>query len=117
MEATLSEFAFVDGLPKREKTRLAKLWEVVKEVTALQEEHGPIINQAMVAAVLGVSKQRVAQLIDQGMFQCVPMAGTRMVTLRSLEAYCTQADRTTGSRGLPEKFNYQNAKAIMLGKR
>jgi hypothetical protein len=108
--AEIAEFPFVGELPKREKSRLARLWEAVREVTAAQEEHGPVLNQLTVAMILGVSRQRVCQLIDAGSLQSIAVTGNRLVTLRSLEDYC-KTDRKTGHH-LPEKFDYKNAMAL-----
>lgn len=67
-EASSSEFPFVAGLPKREKSAVGRAVDVVREFAALCDQHGPLLPVALVAPMLNISNQRVHQLIEGGRF-------------------------------------------------
>lgn len=117
--ADISEFPFVKGLPKREKSRLAKLWDAVSELERLNKEHGALLTQTQVATMLGVSQQRVAQLMDAGRLQVVQVLNTRYVPASYLREFAKQSrptGRPPGKRRLglldAVKFGVQSAVGI-----
>lgn len=65
-DSTATDFPFVAELPKREKSRLGKLWDAFKELKALQNEHGYLVPQKAAAALLDVSATRIDQLVVAG---------------------------------------------------
>jgi hypothetical protein len=91
--APLTEFPFVETLPKREKSKLAKLWDHLAEVKRIVEEKGAVLPQHLVADLLGISKQRVGQIIDDGRFEAVMIHGTRYVTESSVVAFAKEERR------------------------
>lgn len=94
-EATAHEFSFVNELPKREKSRWAKLWEQFQRASDSAAQHGIILPQAAAAQLLGVSRQRVFQLVEEGRLQTVELAGCRYVTESSIRAFA-EAERRSG---------------------
>lgn len=95
MSDAVLDFPFVQELPKRDKSRLVKLWEHLAEVRAIQAEKGEVIPQAFVADLIGVSTQRVTQFVDEGRLESVLINGRRYVTARSLEQFA-QVERKNG---------------------
>jgi len=65
-DATASDFEFVKELPTR-KVRKGVL-ELAREFAAISQRQGGLIPQAMAATVLGVSRQRINQLVKEGTF-------------------------------------------------
>lgn len=59
-------------------------------------EHGPLVPQTMIAASLGVSKQRVAQFIDQGRLAAVTIDDRRFVPAASVDLFMTEDARKNG---------------------
>lgn len=96
-EATITEFPFVEALPKREKGKLAKLWDRFAELRQLTEEKGMLIPQHFAAELLGVSRQRVHTLVNEGRLEAVEVGGSRFVTEPSVLAYA-EADRSCAVR-------------------
>jgi len=94
-EAAVNEFPFVEQLPKREKSRVALLWEHLREMKALQERKGILVAPFMAAELLGVSKQRVAELIADGRLERVEWRGRVFITETDLLAYA-QSERKAG---------------------
>lgn len=86
---------YMDGLPKREKSKLAKLWDHVREVKRITEEKGTLLPQHLVADILNLSKQRISQLIDDGRLEAVEVHGVRYVTAASVQS-CAQVERVNG---------------------
>lgn len=89
------EFPFVASLPKREKTKLAKLWEHLSEARAIVKEKGMIIPQHLAAQLVGVSRQRIFTLANEGRLECIEFGGVRYVTEDSLVTFA-QSQRKIG---------------------
>lgn len=94
-QAAVAEFPFVEGLPKREKSKLAKLWDHFREVKAVTEQHGFLMPQRYAADLLGISRQRVHTLVKEGRLVSVVLLGVPYVTEASMMEYA-QAERTGG---------------------
>lgn len=94
-EAAISEFPFVESLPKREKSKLAKLWDHFKEVKEQTEKHGALLPQTFVADLLGISRQRVHTLVNEGRLGTVRVGNNRLVTEASIVAWA-QAEHPNG---------------------
>lgn len=87
------DFPFVAALPKAErKSRLAAVADMVSEVERVYARCGPILPQSAVASILGVSRARVGQLVEEGRLESAVVSGRRYVLVRSL---------TTFQKGLP----------------
>ncbi len=71
LEASVNEFPFVEGLPKREQGKAAKTLDLIKEFSILQREHGALIPSTLVHRLLGISRQRLHELIQNGTLRAV----------------------------------------------
>lgn len=91
-----AEFPFVETLPKREKSKLAMMWEQARRLSQIIEEVGALVPQHLVAEVLGVSKQRVGQFVDEGRLENVEFCGVRYCTERSVLAFAKIERKITG---------------------
>lgn len=96
-EAAISEFPFVEALPKREKSKMGKLWEQFEQTRAAMQVHGLLVPQPYVAELLGVSRQRVHQLVNEGRLASVLVGNQRMVTEQSMLAWAA-ATHTSSDR-------------------
>jgi hypothetical protein len=83
MSEAVLDFPFVEELPKREKSRLAKLWDHLAEVRAIQREHGMPIPVKFAADLAGVSHQRIMQIVEDGRLVVIEMQGHRYITENS----------------------------------
>jgi len=83
-DAITADFPFVQELPKREKSKLASVWEQFQAFQKAVAEHGALLPQGFAAELLGVSPQRVNQLIELGRLQVVSVHTSRLVTESSL---------------------------------
>jgi hypothetical protein len=81
--ATL-DFPFVEEMPKREKSRAAKLWDQFAELKAIVAEKGILLPPVCVAELLNVSRARVHQLTTTGQLERVEFRGQVFVTEASL---------------------------------
>lgn len=79
-EATANEFPFVEALPKREKSKVLKAVDQLKDFAELSKQHGTLVPLFMVQAVLGVSKQRVYKFVTDGRLPTVMFQGHHFVT-------------------------------------
>lgn len=94
-EATVNEFPFVAELPKREKSKLTKIWEQFQELSTAQEEHGILLPQVFVASMLGLSRQRVNEICKDGRLVVVQIGGRPFVTENSVIEFA-RTERKTG---------------------
>jgi len=95
VEATITEFPFVAQLPKREKSKLRKLWDHFEACRAITEQKGMLVPMVAAAALLGVSRQRVQELARDGRFEVVQLGNQVFITEKDLLAYA-QSERKTG---------------------
>jgi hypothetical protein len=94
-DSVLSEFPFVKSLPKREKGKLAKLWEHLDEIAAVEQREGKLIQVSFASALLNVCRQRVHQLMDSGQLKRIEVNGHPFVTVRSVAEFC-ETERKAG---------------------
>lgn len=80
---------------KREKTKLAKVWEHFEELRRIGKEKGILVPQHLVADLLGLSKQRVCFLVDEGRFEVVDVGGYRYLTENSVVEFARK-ERKSG---------------------
>jgi hypothetical protein len=83
MSEAVLDFPFVEQLPKREKSRLAKLWDHFTEVREASKVHGMLVPMTMAADLAGVSKQRILQIIEDGRLVRIEVNGHPFITENS----------------------------------
>lgn len=94
------EFPFVNGLPKREKSRFMTFWDRYCQFVKLSEDKGRLVPAGIAGKILGVSKQRVYDLIKNGSVEAVQFEGHHYLTENSLIAYA----KTERKAGRPVKL-------------
>lgn len=60
--------------------------QIERLINAATEQHGVLIPRNLLSEILGVSSQRVAQLIEQGVFTRIAIASQQFVPLREVMA-------------------------------
>jgi hypothetical protein len=90
LQAAITEFPFVEALPKRERSKFSKLWDHLTEVREVVAQKGALVPQHMVADLLDVSRQRICALVDEGRFDSVEVHGVRYITADSVEVFAKQ---------------------------
>lgn len=93
------DLAFVNDLPRREKTRWQKLWDAFQEFKRISEEKGTLVPLPLAAKLTDVSHQRLSQLCVDGRLERVTLNGHVFVTEDSLLAWA----RSERKRGRPLK--------------
>lgn len=93
-EATFAEFPFVETLPKREKSKLRKLWDELEALRQVSAEKGQLIPPRFAAELAGVSHQRIHQLMGD-VLERVEVNGRPFVTEESLLAW-VKSERKAG---------------------
>lgn len=94
MEATM-EFPFVAALPKAERTEHQKLREHLADIKNIIQQRGMIMPARFAASLLGVSRQRVHELIHDHTLEVVDFDGRSYVTESSVVAFA-QSERKAG---------------------
>jgi hypothetical protein len=92
--------AIVASLPKKERSRYEQMMDRYRKVKAIVEKKGMIIPAQLAAKILCVSRQRLADLYDEGRIERVDLDGHVYVTEDTLVAYA-QSERKAGR---PSKF-------------
>jgi hypothetical protein len=81
--AQAAQFEFLDDLPQA--SRSMSVLDVLKMIDDRCREKGPVVSQSVAARILGVTRERVRQLIAKGALESFSMEGTEWVHTRSLE--------------------------------
>lgn len=111
-EAQTMDFPFVAELPKRERSKLGTLWDRFKELKAITEEKGMLLSPAFCSALLGVSRQRVYQLMEDGRMERVDVHGQTFITEESLIAWA----RAEHKNGRPLKIPQTAKECFAVGR-
>lgn len=94
-EAEVLEFPFAASLPKREKSRLQKCWELLGRMNEISETEGNLIPLMLGAKCLGISRTRVDQLVADGRLKRVDIDGHVFLTENSI-VECAKVERKEG---------------------
>lgn len=89
------EFPFVEELPKREKSKLRKVWDELEALRQVSAEKGQLLPVQFVSELASVSRQRVHELMTEGRLERVEVNGRPFVTESSLLAW-VKTERKTG---------------------
>lgn len=94
-EADVMEFPGFADLPKREKSKVHRVWDAFRELSNVSGEKGLLVTQSVVARLLDISRQRVHDLVKEGRLETYVFEGVPLVTEKSLVAFA-QVERKTG---------------------
>lgn len=83
-EAQAFEFPFVESLPKREKSRVEKAIDLMREMSELQKREGALVPAILAAKILNVSHQRLYELSELGRVRTIEFHGHRYITEKDL---------------------------------
>lgn len=100
IDAATPDFPFVAELPKRERSRLATVWERLAELRQVSAQHGQLVPPRLAAKLLGVSSQRIDQLVQAGKLMRVDVDGHPLLTENSIIALA----KTERKAGRPFKL-------------
>jgi hypothetical protein len=70
--------------------------ERAEELIRISEAHGGLVPQSALPEVLGISRQRVHQLIQSGQFEQRKVFGVGFVTGRSIDAWEKDEEKSKG---------------------
>jgi len=98
-EAQTMDFPFVAEMPKRERSKVETLWDRFHRLKAITDEKGMLLPVVFCAKLLGVSRQRVYALLDEGRMERVDLDGQIFITEESFIAWC----RAEHKQGRPTK--------------
>jgi hypothetical protein len=93
--ADIAEFPFVAGLPKRERSRLENMWDQMADLRAIVASKGMLIPSRLAAKILGISRQRVEELLKEGRLELVQVEGHNFIPESSVVAYA-RSERKAG---------------------
>lgn len=94
MEATVDQSELFPDFPVIESHAAKR--SPVRQLLDASEKHGTLLPQAMVSDALGVSRQRVSQLVAAGQLATVEAAGKTWVPAAALEFFLAGGPRKTG---------------------
>jgi len=111
-EAEALEFPFTASMPKREKSKLAKCWELLQRMKAISATEGDLVPLMMGAKLLGVSRSRIDQLVTDGRLKRYNIDGHVFLTENSI-VECAKAERKAGRPLKPLSSRSEMWKASM----
>jgi predicted DNA-binding transcriptional regulator AlpA len=87
-EAQLVEFPFMAEMPKRERSKMGTLWDRFTQLKEITEKKGMLLPVVFCSKLLGVSRQRVYDLLKEGRMERVEVEGQMYITEESFVAWC-----------------------------
>lgn len=87
-EAQTMDFPFVAEMPKRERSKVETLWDRFNHLKAITDEKGMLLPPLFCAKLLGVSRQRIYVLLEEGRLERVDVDGHTFVTEASFIEWC-----------------------------
>ena len=108
------EFPFVEELPKREKSRWAKVRDAWENFKSISDQHGGVVPVQIAAELGGVSHQRILQLLESGSLVRVELKGHVYVGENSFIEWAKSERKTGRPLKLPETVceKWQMAKRV-----
>lgn len=94
-DAQVAEFPFVAGLPKGQKGKLARAWDLVNEIREIEKTNGQLIPLMLAAACLNVSRSRIDDFVNDGRLTRKEIQGHVFITEKSL-IECAAFERKSG---------------------
>ena len=113
-----AEFSFVKALPeppvRPSVTPQAAFDQVVREYEAAQTLHGVLVPISTVAECLGVSSQRVLDLLNDNRLEAAEICGRRWVISSSVKRHLAEAPRKPGRPRKEKLFPHLARRADVL---
>jgi len=94
-EAAMTEFPFVEALPKREKSKLAEVWDTLKAMKVAVATEGQLVPVNLTCKLLDLSRTRVDELCADGRLRRVKIADHVFITENSI-VELARVERKTG---------------------
>jgi len=99
IDAGTLEMPFMATLPKSEKSKLARTWDLLKHMAEVQASEGQLIPVMLAAKCLGYTRSSVDDAVNLGKLRRVDIDGHPFITQASLVAFAKMERR----RGRPPK--------------
>lgn len=112
-EAAISEFPFVEALPKREKSKLAKAWDLFKEIKAVSATEGVLLPVNLTCRLLDLSRTRIDELCTDGRLRRIKIAEHVYITENSILEHA----RDERKNGRPLKLTISPMEALKRARR
>ena len=94
-DAAITEFPFVDVLPKREKSKLVRVWDLLSEMKAATAAEGQLVPVNLACKLLDIGRTRVDQLCADGRLRRVLVADHVFITENSIVEH-SKTERKNG---------------------
>lgn len=91
----MSEFSFVEGLTKREKSKLVKAWELLGHLREAMDREGVLVPVMLGAKCLDLSRSRIDDICRDGRLRRVEVDGHVFLTEQSIVEFA-KTERKTG---------------------
>jgi hypothetical protein len=116
-EAEALEFPAFASLPKREKSKIQKVWDTFQQLSQISKEKGMLMPQTFAAKVLDISKQRVNDLVKNGTLETFDVNGFPFVTEDSVVNYAKTERRSGRPINVPTTSKECWKRAVETAKR
>lgn len=100
-EAAITEFPFVDALPRREKSKLAHVWDLLQEMKAATKAEGQLVPVNLTCKLLDIGRTRVDELCAQGRLRRVKVADHVFITEDSIVELAREARKVGRPMSIP----------------
>lgn len=95
-DVTVTEFPFVQSMPKAKRSLIAEAWEKVRRLQAANLEEGGLLPVMVAARALNVTRSRIDQLVEAGKLRRFEIEGHVFISGRSVAEYAWDERKRTG---------------------
>lgn len=111
-EAAATEFPFVQALPKRKQSAIARVWDMLKHMQEVNKQEGGLLPVMVAARALNVSRSRIDQMVADGRLRRFEVEGHVYISGRSVAEYAYQ-ERLKGRPALnPRQIAVDIARSV-----
>lgn len=101
IDAAVSEFPFVQELPKRKRSVIAEVWATIGRMQRMNVEEGGLLPVMVAARALNLSRSRVDDLVRAGRLRRFEVEGHVFISGRSVAEFAYEERRVGRPRLQP----------------
>lgn len=95
-DASVSEFPFVQALPKAKRSAIGRVWDMLAHLQQVNRQEGGLLPVVVAARALNVTRSRVDQLVEAGKLRRFEVEGHVYISGRSVAEYAYDERKRTG---------------------
>lgn len=100
-EAAVAEFPFVETLPRSEKSKVARVWDLLHVMAAVTKVEGQLVPVMLAAKLLDYTRSSIDNQVEAGRLKRVDIDGHVFITENSIVAFAKEERKMGRPRKVP----------------